>query len=151
MAAAYLQDVWQPTNSLTLRPGLRLDSSSLLNNTGELVYESLTLSPRLGVAWDPSGNGLTNVHAYYGRFYDNGFLEISSLLSKESAGGGTYEWNSQLEEWDDEPSTSGDMMQQPPSSTPPRLGSIHQPVSPARQQKQQEQGQQSRVDSRWGG
>ena len=33
-------------------------------------------------------------------------MEISSLLSKEAAGGGYYEWNSQLEEWSTEASTS---------------------------------------------
>src|SRR5206468_4506337 len=27
--------------------------------------------PRVGVAWDPANNGVTNVHAAYGLFYDN--------------------------------------------------------------------------------
>ncbi len=106
LASWYLQDVWQPVGRLTLRPGVRLDYSTMINNEGEQVYDSLTTSPRFGLAWDPIGDGRTNVHAYYGRFYDNGFLEISSLLSKEAAGGGNYEWNSQLEEWSDEPATS---------------------------------------------
>jgi hypothetical protein len=106
LAAVYLQDIWQPIPNLSIRPGVRVDLSSMLNNLGEEVYSSLTYSPRLGLAWDPMGDGRTNVHAYYGRFYDNGFLEISSILSKDAAGGGTYEWNSQLEEWGSEPSTS---------------------------------------------
>ena len=27
--------------------------------------------PRVGIAWDPGNNGVTNIHAAYGMFYDN--------------------------------------------------------------------------------
>ena len=59
----FFQDDWQPIPNLTLNLGLRWDWETITegdyNNFG----------PRLGVSWDPIGDGKTTVRAGFGRFY----------------------------------------------------------------------------------
>ncbi len=93
LISAYAQDVWNPIKRLTLRPGLRLDYSRLNNDIGELAFSKLTLAPRMGAAADLTGDGKTSAHAYYGRFYDSGFLAVSSILHRQSQGYKMYGWD----------------------------------------------------------
>ena len=106
LLGAYLQDVWNPWQRLTIRPGVRLEASAFRNNVDEKVYEALTLAPRLGAAYDLTGDGRTRLYAYYGRFYDVGFIEIADLLAKGNNGGGYYDWNAQAGDWSDTASYS---------------------------------------------
>jgi hypothetical protein len=98
--AAYLQDDWQAADGLTFNFGLRYDLQigsfnenvpdllgkiqDKLGRDGTFPYDVSAISqprpnrgdknnfgPRVGVAWDPANNGVTNVHAAYGMFYDN--------------------------------------------------------------------------------
>ena len=98
--ATYLQDDWQLAGSLTLNLGLRYDIqfgsynedlTDLLGRIGEQLGPSFAtfplpipfhqgadsrgdgnnFGPRIGMAWDATGDGRTNVHAGYGLFYDN--------------------------------------------------------------------------------
>ncbi len=102
----YLQDVWQPIDNLTIRPGLRMDHSALDNDIGETVFTSLTWAPRLGVAWDVFGDQSTSVHAYFGRFYDSGFLAVADLLVDNDGGYDQYSWEDQTGGWSDIPTQS---------------------------------------------
>jgi hypothetical protein len=106
MASAYLQDVWNPTDRLTVRPGVRLDRPTLKDDLGETVFQAVAVSPRFGVAYDLSGSGKTVVHGYYGRFADPGFLYISSILQKKSQSYGTYPWSEQDQDWASESTLS---------------------------------------------
>lgn len=103
LVSAYIQDVWNPIPRLTFRPGARLDYSMLNNDAGELAFSKATLAPRIGVASDLTGDGRTSAHAYYGRFYDSGFLAVSSLLHRKSQGYSMYAWDSEAAEWGSEP------------------------------------------------
>ncbi len=92
LASAYLQDVWNPVDRLTIRPGLRWDWASLRNDVGETAFQRGTLSPRFGAAYDLTNDGKTSLHGYYGRFYDTGFLAVSDLMNRRSKGYGLYAW-----------------------------------------------------------
>jgi outer membrane receptor protein involved in Fe transport len=98
--AAYLQDDWQVRSGLTLNLGLRYDLQkgsfnedvpqllsdiqAKLGRDGSFpldvaVVKQPTSSrgdfnnfgPRVGLAWDPANNGVMNIHAAWGMFYDN--------------------------------------------------------------------------------
>jgi hypothetical protein len=98
--AAYLQDDWQVANGLTFNLGLRYDLqrgsfnedvpgllSSIQSKLGRNGSFPLDVSvvpqpksgrgdfnnfgPRVGLAWDPANNGVMNIHAAWGMFYDN--------------------------------------------------------------------------------
>jgi hypothetical protein len=98
--SVYLQDDWQIANTVTLNLGLRYDVQfgsfnedlpDLLGRIGNKLGPQFAqfpipvpfhegadsrgdrnnFGPRLGLAWDLTGDGRTNLHAGYGLFYDN--------------------------------------------------------------------------------
>jgi len=98
--AGYLQDDWQAGDGLTFNLGVRYDVQvgSFNENLSDLLGaiqnklgrdgsfpfdvsvfpqprpnrgDHNNFGPRAGVAWDPANNGVTNLHAAYGLFYDN--------------------------------------------------------------------------------
>ena len=81
---SFLQDDWQPIERLTLNLGVRFDRESLFaynpDATGSggsytvspdtNVYKALMPAPRLGLAWDITGDSKNVIIANYGRYYD---------------------------------------------------------------------------------
>jgi hypothetical protein len=69
--SAYAQDSWKVNNRLTVNAGIRYDGvrgvSPTLNQT---VFSTNSFAPRLGVAFDLSGNHKSVLRAFYGQYYE---------------------------------------------------------------------------------
>jgi len=69
--SVFAQDSWKPTERLTINAGVRVDflrgKSPVLDKT---VYSSTNWAPRLGFAFDLTGDGKTVLKGHYGQYYE---------------------------------------------------------------------------------
>jgi hypothetical protein len=72
--SVYAQDSWKPTERLTINAGVRVDfvrgRSPVLDKT---VYSNTNWAPRLGFAFDLTGDGKTVLKGHYGQYYEGIF------------------------------------------------------------------------------
>jgi hypothetical protein len=66
---AYVQDSWRIAPGWTINAGLRWDGEDVRNYLDDTVIRTETWQPRLGLVWDPRGDGRTKVYAFAGRFF----------------------------------------------------------------------------------
>lgn len=67
---AFAQDSWKVTPRLTINAGLRAEfNHGKVPGEGE-IFDNNALAPRLGFAFDATGDGKTVVKAHYGRYYE---------------------------------------------------------------------------------
>ncbi len=74
----FLQDDWQPIDTLTINAGVRADHESLFTSEGLEIVDQWMPAPRLGIAWDATGDNKTRVTLNAGQYYDvsgNSFAE----------------------------------------------------------------------------
>lgn len=95
----FAQDSWKINRKFTLNYGVRYDvewqpifkPSTTLNAAGENAFgvvegiptDTNNVAPRIGIAWDPWGNGKTVIRAGYGFFYDHPPLALAFLSTAE--------------------------------------------------------------------
>jgi hypothetical protein len=90
LASVFAQDAWQITSALSVKLGLRYDRSEFQNNEGDRVADLGLLQPRIGLAWDLTGDGKTLARASWGRFMDPGILALPTYLSTIRQGTSTW-------------------------------------------------------------
>jgi hypothetical protein len=99
LLGVFAQDSWKINGRLTLNYGVRYDvgwqptfaAATASNAAAEKAFgvqegvpiDSNNVSPRIGIAWDPWGNGKTVIRAGYGFFYDNPALALTFLATAE--------------------------------------------------------------------
>ncbi len=64
----FVNDTWSYNRHLTFNLGLRYDKAAGRDASDNLVANDSMLAPRLGLAWDPTGEGQTTINASYGRY-----------------------------------------------------------------------------------
>jgi outer membrane receptor protein involved in Fe transport len=65
---AFVQDAWRVLPNLTLKLGVRYDQVSYDNNAGEQIADMTKLQPRIGGAWDVTGDAKNLIRFNWGRF-----------------------------------------------------------------------------------
>ncbi len=75
--ALFAQDAWRLPNRLTVNLGLRYDNWDMEG----LDLRKTNFSPRLGLAWDPTGAGRTSIRGGYGVFYGNTNFNLALLAN----------------------------------------------------------------------
>lgn len=82
--ALYASDAWAINSRLTANLGLRYDLNRGKNSAGLLISDDKVLSPRLGLSWDPAGNGRTILHASFNRYAS----ALTNSIANESSAAG---------------------------------------------------------------
>lgn len=77
----FVNDTWNYDRHLTFNLGLRYDRNAGRDASNNLVANDSMLAPRVGVVWDPTGEGRTALNASYGRY--------TASLSNSIAGSGS--------------------------------------------------------------
>jgi outer membrane receptor protein involved in Fe transport len=67
-SSVFVQDNWDVTPRLTIRPGLRYDQQKLVGNLASFTWDG-NWAPRIGATYDISGSGRSKVFGNWGRFY----------------------------------------------------------------------------------
>lgn len=64
----FLQDTWRIGSRLTIKPGLRYEQQKLVGNVSDFTWDG-NWAPRVGVLWDPTGEGRAKVFGNWGRYF----------------------------------------------------------------------------------
>ncbi|RLE31748.1 MAG: hypothetical protein DRJ61_10895 [Acidobacteria bacterium] len=68
VSTVFVQDAWRPARNVTLKLGLRYDVVTYDTNDGSRIADMDKFQPRLGVAWDITGDAKTILRGSWGRF-----------------------------------------------------------------------------------
>ena len=81
----YAQDIWHVAPRLTVTPGVRVAfDSGAVQDLGHVMSEHST-SPRLGAAWDVTGNHHVIVRSHYGHYHETFATSFFDFLDPRAA------------------------------------------------------------------
>ena len=86
----FVNDSWRASGRLTVNLGLRYDRTHGEDAANGIVSTANAFSPRLGVVWDPVGDGKWSVSGSFGRYVS----ALSSAIVENSPAGNaaSYQW-----------------------------------------------------------
>jgi outer membrane receptor for ferrienterochelin and colicin len=86
----FVNDSWRASNRLTFNLGLRYDHTHGEDAANEIVSTANAFSPRLGVVFDPKGDGKWSLSGSFGRYVS----ALSSAIVENSPAGNpaSYQW-----------------------------------------------------------
>ena len=85
----FLNDTWKMGNKLSINLGVRYDKNHSVDSLGTLRQNDSAWSPRLGVTFDPAGDGKTRFGVTYGR-YASGAQQVFAGGAASSGGNPNY-------------------------------------------------------------
>ena len=98
----YAQDSWTWHENWTFNLGLRWEQQEQKNDVGEQVYSfDNLLSPRIGAAWDISGDGSSRLFAHYGRYHQAVGMLLAATLNRQFEETWRYEGNYETDDWEE--------------------------------------------------
>jgi outer membrane receptor protein involved in Fe transport len=87
----FVNDTWRFGSRLTANLGLRYDKNVGRDGADNLVANDYAFSPRVGIVWDPRGDGKVSVTASFARYVS----AINNSIADSSSPGGqaaTFQW-----------------------------------------------------------
>jgi outer membrane receptor protein involved in Fe transport len=89
--SVFVNDTWRFGSRFSANLGVRWDKNQGRDGANNLVADDSAFSPRLGVVWDPRGDGKVAVTASYARYVS----AINNAIADSSSPGGqaaTFQW-----------------------------------------------------------
>ncbi len=74
--SGFIQDNWKFGRHLTVKPGIRIEQQAMAGNALRYVFAH-NWAPRIGMIFDPSGDGKSKFYANWGRFFEKIPSDIS--------------------------------------------------------------------------
>jgi hypothetical protein len=88
--ALFVNDTWRLNQGVSLNLGLRWDKNQGEDAVGNPVSDSSALSHRLGIVWDPRGDGKWAINASTGRYVSG--LNSAIVETSPAGNSSTYTW-----------------------------------------------------------
>ena len=85
VGAYFIQDDWRIHPNVTLNLGLRYEGYSYDDDTGHKILEGDLLEPRVGAAWDVTGDARNVLKAYVGQFADPSILALPRVVNTHAS------------------------------------------------------------------
>jgi outer membrane receptor protein involved in Fe transport len=86
----FVNDSWRASGKVTLNLGLRFDRNRGEDAANSIVSTAQAFSPRLGIVWDPQGDGKWSLSGSFGRYVS---ALSSSIVENSPAGNAaSYQW-----------------------------------------------------------